>query len=240
MSPDSQTERSQEGKAVDREISEFFLRACHDLRAPVRTILAHSELLARDALEANPADFKERLSFVLAATKRIERLADGLVNYSLALDFDPSSFQPVRVDALLRAVLGRLENELNATQTKVVYGQLPRVLANPERLTQVFEHLLRNAIQWGGKQILRIEITAQKRDADWLFAVHDNGRGIEAAYIESIFRPFEKLTCSGSEGPGLGLTICRVIVERHCGRIWAESEPEAGSTFFFTLPSDIR
>ena len=234
MSPHRENE-AEEAKSVDRGISEFLLRACHDLRAPVRSIRTHAQLLSRDG----PAtDFKERLAEIADSAQRIERLADGLVNYSLALEIAPASSQHVGVAVLLRTVLARLEKVLSSSEAKVSYGELPRVLADPDRLMQVFEQLLRNAVQSRRQSPLLIQITAEKQGGEWLLAVHDNGIGVEAAYLESIFRPFDRLSGATSEGPGLGLAICRAIVERHGGRIWAESKPGAGSTFFFTLPAE--
>ena len=137
---------------------------------------------------------------------------------------------------MLRTVLARLDKELRSNDAKVSYDKLPRVSGDPDRLMQVFENLLRNALHHRGEAPPRIHITAEKQAEGWLFAVRDNGPGVEADYLESIFRPFERLHGRQRPGPGLGLAVCRAIVERHGGRIWAESQAGAGSTFFFTLP----
>ncbi len=119
-------------------------------------------------------------------------------------------------------------------------GELPRVFGNPDRLAQVFENLLRNAVRHRGESAPHIHVQAEKQAAadgqeEWLFAIRDNGPGIEAAYLERIFKPFERLSAEKPEAPGMGLAICRAIVERHGGKLWVESTPGSGSTFFFTL-----
>jgi signal transduction histidine kinase len=112
------------------------------------------------------------------------------------------------------------------------------VSGDPDRLMEVFENLLHNALYYRGPAPPLIHIAAERRAEEWLFAVRDNGPGVEAADLESIFQPFVRLHGKRREGPGLGLAICRVIVERHGGRIWAESQAGAGAAFLFTLPAD--
>jgi light-regulated signal transduction histidine kinase (bacteriophytochrome) len=238
MSPRSDGNASQDPKATDHGISEFLLRACHDLRNPLRSIRTQAELLLRANGTTETSEIEERLGFIVDGAKRIELLAEGLVSYSMAVEMERGAFQPTRMDVLLRAVLARLDREVRDTDAKVSYGELPRILGNPDRLIQVFENLLRNAICYGGQEHPLIHITAEKHAGEWLFAVRDNGLGVEASYLESIFRPFERLNRAKGTGPGLGLTICRAIVEGHGGRIWAESNAGAGSTFFFTLPAE--
>jgi light-regulated signal transduction histidine kinase (bacteriophytochrome) len=222
----------------DRELSEFLLRACHDLRASARAVRTHSELFLKEAGAPRSSSFEERLGFIVEGARRIDLLVDGLASYSVALQTDAASFQPTRTDLLLRSVLTKLDKGLRDCGAEVVYGDLPIVTGNPDRLMQVFENLLRNALVHRGQAAPRIHISAVKQAESWLFAVWDNGPGVEAASLESIFMPFERLPGKERVGAGLGLTICRVIVERHGGRIWAESRPDSGATLFcFTLPA---
>jgi light-regulated signal transduction histidine kinase (bacteriophytochrome) len=237
MSPRRPEDVSQDPRAADLGVSQFLLRACHDLRTPLRSIRAHAELLLRDNPTTGVADLGERISFMVTGVKKIEMLADGLASYSAALAIEPGAFLQMRMDVLLRAVLAGMERELRDATAKVSYDNLPRISGDPDRLMQVFENLLRNSIHYRGEEPPLIHITAEKRANEWLFAVRDNGLGVEAAYLESIFRPFERMNGAKSAGPGLGLTICRAIVERHGGRIWAESNAGTGSTFLFTLPA---
>lgn len=218
--------------------SEFLLRACHDLKTPLRSIRTNAELLLRGGPPTETSDFEKRLGFIIGGAQSIELLADGLASYSMALQVERGGFQPTSIGVLLRAVLTKLDRELRDARAEVSYGDLPRIPGNPDRLMQVFENLLRNAIHYRRQDPPVIHITATKGAEGWLFAVRDNGLGVEADYLKSIFKPFERLNGTGSAGPGLGLTICRAIVERHGGRIWAESNAGAGSTFLFTLPAE--
>ncbi len=219
----------------DREIAEFLLRACHDLRAAARAVRTHSELFRKDAARWQDPAVDQRLGFIVGGSHKIDLLLDGLVHYSLALQTDPASFQPARTDVLLRFVLAQLRKDLQAAGAEVVYGELPEVLGNSDRLMQLFDNLLRNALAHRAEAPPRIEIGAVRQDALWLFTVRDNGLGVEAGFLESIFQPFERLDRRNGTGAGLGLAICRAIVERHGGRIWAESQPGAGAAFCFTL-----
>jgi signal transduction histidine kinase len=221
----------------DQDLSEFLLRACHDLRSPIRAIKAHADLIRKSAPTPEIADFEKRLEFIIDGARKIDLLTDGLTSYSIALHVEQTSFQPARMDVILRMALARLDRELRAHGAEVTYGELPCVAGNPDRLAQVFENLLRNALRHGGRDSLRIHISAERQGETWLFAVRDNGTGIEAAYLERVFKPFERLRAGDSEGVGLGLAICRIIVERHGGKLWAESTPGTGSTFLFTLPA---
>jgi len=225
------------GSKSDREVSDFLLRACHDLRASARAVWTHSELLLKDAGAPRNSSFEQRLGFIVDGSGRIDLLLDGLVNYSLALRTDAASFQSTRTDVLLRSVLAKLDKELRDCGAEAAYGEMPMVTGDADRLMQVFENLLRNAVVHRGEAAPRIHISADRRAEGWLFTVRDNGPGVEAAFLESIFAPFEKLQGERA-GAGLGLAICRIVVERHGGRIWAESQAGNGAAFCFTLPTE--
>jgi len=220
---------------ADPDLSDFLLRACHDLRGPARVIRTHAELFLRDP--EPPADFRERLGFLVDGARKIDRLVDALAGYSLALRIEPSEWRPISMSTLLRSALARLRDDLQAGGGQVTNGELPRVSGDPDRLMELWEHLLRNSIQHRGPAPPRIRIEAARAEAGaWTFAVRDNGPGVEAADLDRIFRPFEHGPGQRT-GPGMGLAICRAIVERHGGTIWAESAAGAGAAFFFTLPA---
>jgi signal transduction histidine kinase len=223
--------------AADKELSEFLLRICHELRAPSRAIRAHAELLVRELTVPRSADQEQRLAFIAGGVEKIDRLADGLSSYAVALSTDPSRFQPAPMAVLLRVALAKLAKEVRENQAEVTYGELPRVSGDADRLSQLFENLLVNALRHRGAAAPRIHISTERQGKDWVFAVRDNGPGVEAAYLERIFKPFERLQPKEIAGPGLGLAISRAIVERHGGRIWAESAA-GGSTMFFTIPAE--
>jgi signal transduction histidine kinase len=226
----------------DRDLSEFLLRACHDLRSSLRAIRAHAELVQKGVHADDTSGLDRNFAFIANGARRIELLTDGLSGYSIALQIEEASFQPARMDAMLRTALARIDRELQELGAEVTCGELPQVSGKPDRLVQVFEILLDNALRHCGQSPPRIHISAEKQviaekqAEEWLFAVRDNGPGIEAAYLERVFKPFERLHATERDGAGMGLAICRAIVERHGGRLWAESTPGTGSTFLFTLP----
>jgi light-regulated signal transduction histidine kinase (bacteriophytochrome) len=217
-------------------LSEFLLRACHDLRGPLRSVRTYSEILQRDAAEQS-SDPNPALGFIVAGSARAGLLIDGLAEYCLALQIDTGTFQPVPTDVILRAALAKLAQPLRENNAEVVYEGLPRVCGNADRLMQLFEHLIDNALRNRGTEDPRIRVSAEHDSAGWLFRVADNGPGIEAEYLERIFKPFERV--HGKERHGPGLAICRVIVERHGGTLWAESPPGDGFAFCFTIPEEM-
>jgi light-regulated signal transduction histidine kinase (bacteriophytochrome) len=225
------------GITSDRDLSRFLLRACHDLRSSLRAIRVHTELLQREA-PTGTSEFDQHLGFIVDGARRIDSLTEGLSGYSLALQIDEAAFQPTRMELAVRTALAKLDKELRNAGAEVTSGALPVVSGNLDRLVQVFDILVRNAIRYRAERPPRIHISAEKQDKEWLFTIQDNGPGIEADYLERVFQPFERLHAGNTEGAGMGLTICRVIVERHGGRIRVESEPGTGSTFVFTLPGE--
>jgi chemotaxis family two-component system sensor kinase Cph1 len=213
------------------EVREFLLRACHDLRAPLRAVTVHAELLER-AAQRN-GDLEPSLGFVTDGARTINSLVDALSKYALSLHVEPNPL-PVSTGVLLRSVLAKLAPEIRDRGAEVTYGDLPRVSGDPDRLMQLLEQLLSNAIRHSG-ETPRIHISAREEESEWIFAVQDNGPGIDPRDLERIFRPFEKLR-PGRGGSGLGLASCREIVAGHGGRIWAESAVGEGTTIYFTLP----
>ncbi len=220
-----------------QELGSFLQRACHDLRTPIRAIRSHADLLVKNSGAVRSEASDTQLSFIIEGTRKLELLAEGLSNYSIALRIEEKSFRSVPADLLLRTALAKLKDELAATRAEVIYSDLPRVHCDQDRLSHVFENLVANALRHRGEAPPRIHITAEKDSTHWRFAVKDNGLGVESEYLERIFKPFERLRSAASAGPGLGLTISREIIERHGGRMWAESQFGSGSTFLFTIPA---
>ena len=214
---------------------EFLLRACHDLTTPLRSVRANAELLLRAPEKRHGPEFEQILGFIRDGAQKMDSLVDGLSSYALALRISQNTFQQAPTGVLLRSALAKLAPELGTAHAEVTYDELPCVAGDPDRLLQLFENLLRNAIQHRGPAAPQIHVSARHQEGGWLFAVRDNGPGVDSEDLERIFRPFERLSSSGSAGVGLGLAICREIVDRHGGKIWAESNADGGCTFFFTL-----
>lgn len=236
MPTEKPAEKPQGGESPEKVLSEFLLRSCHDLKTPLRAIRTSAEILRRESLSADDPAATKHLGLIFDGVRKIDSLADELTGYSLALQIEDSSFSQVSLGALLRGALARLDRELREQNAQIIAGDLPRVCGNSDRLAQLFGLLLRNALQNRSDETLRIQITAEKDGDRWLIRVQDNGVGIEAQWLERIFMPFVRVR-GGVEGAGLSLATCRIIVERHGGKLWAESTPGQGSTFFFTLPA---
>jgi signal transduction histidine kinase len=240
--PSDDDEANRSSAAEDREISEFLLRACHDLRTPLRAVNAHAELLLKQSQRADGAGMTEQLGFIAGGAKQMDLLVDGMTNYAIALQMDAGAFMPMPSGVMVRTALAKLTNEVRDNQAEITYGELPRITCHADLLTLVFEHLIRNSLRHRGAASPRIHITAERSGdgasgAVWRFAVSDNGPGIPPGYLESIFKPFAKVGAKRA-GAGLGLATCRVIVEKHGGNIRAESEEGKGATFLMTLPAE--
>jgi len=220
------------------DVTEFLLHVCHDLRSALRIIRTRTELLQRGCQAPPGSGLEEHFDLMAEGAEKIDRLASGIAAYSIALQIQNGSFQSTSLNALLRAVLTKLGKDLRANDAAVVSDKLPSVSGDPDRLMEVFENLLRNALGHRGTNSPAIQVTAEKQPDHWLLAVRDNGPGVEPPYLEYIFQPFARLDGKRRADPGLGLTIARLIVERHGGRMWAEANSGGGAAFFFTLPAE--
>jgi len=224
-----------EAPATEREFSEFLLRVCHDIRAGLRSIQPHSELLLSHGEGVSAADLRECLGLIVEGAQRLDSLADGLASYAIAMQIDRRAFKETSIEGVLRRALASLDRELQDSHVHVSYDRLPPAPGDPDRLSQVFEILIRNCLLRLGEQDTHIHVGAESQPEALLYWVRDDGQGLDAAYLERMFQPFERLDSRAIIGPGLGLATCRIILERHGGRIWAESQG-IGSTFWFTLP----
>jgi light-regulated signal transduction histidine kinase (bacteriophytochrome) len=146
-------------------------------------------------------------------------------------------FQPTDCAALLNDVLANLVVAIRESGVVITHDRLPTLIADRTQMAQLFQNLIGNAIKFRGDEAPAIQIRAEQKKGEWLFAVRDNGIGMEAQYFERIFGVFQRLhTRREYAGTGIGLALCKKIVERHGGQIWVESEPGQGSTFYFTIP----
>lgn len=225
-------------KRSNRELEEFAYVASHDLQSPLRKVAGFAELLRESCGGKLGAEADEYVGFVVAGTRRMQRLIEDLLTYSRV-----GSRQLVcsRVDIaeVLREVLSDLEEVRRQAGARVEVGPLPVLVADRLQMGQLFQNLLTNALKFRAKEPLVVRIGAELRGECWLFSVSDNGIGMEKQYLDQIFKMFRRLHVVGAyEGTGIGLAITRKIVERHGGTIWAESRPGEGSTFRFTLGTE--
>jgi light-regulated signal transduction histidine kinase (bacteriophytochrome) len=166
----------------------------------------------------------------------MERLIEDLLSYA-RLESQDRHFVPVDCAAVLDDVVQLLEGEIRDTRAEVTSSALPTVMGDQAQLVQLFQNLIGNGIKYHGTRPPRIHVSAQRQDGAWVFSVSDNGIGIEPEQHQRIFEIFRRLhTQSEYPGTGIGLAVCRRVVERHGGTLWVESEPGQGSTFLFTIP----
>jgi len=232
-----QNEREQllrEVSRVNKELSDFSHVVAHDLRTPLRAVRTYAELLSRHLEPHLDATTQQFLSFVTEGAESMDQLIESLLQYAES----GGELSPTRVNvpAVIAGLLHRLEPLIRETGAVVTTEALPEVYADPVRLLQVFQNLIVNAINYRSSEAPRIRIFSEKRPESFLIGVSDNGIGIPREYLEQVFVPLKRLHARSASGHGLGLALCKKIVEAHGGRIWVESAPGQGSRFFFTLP----
>jgi chemotaxis family two-component system sensor kinase Cph1 len=194
-------------------------------------------LLAQRYTRKLDDDGREFLDYVVDAVRRMDMLLSDLLTYSQHLGAGPAVFQHVSAQAVLIGVLMNLQASIQETRAEVTYDEMPDdVTSDFAQLGQVFQNLIGNALKYRGSNPPKIHIGVAETEDEWIFTVKDNGLGIEPAYKDQIFGVFKRLHGREYPGTGMGLAICKKIVERHGGRIWVESEPGKGSTFSFSLP----
>jgi light-regulated signal transduction histidine kinase (bacteriophytochrome) len=220
----------------DKEWQLFLDTAIHDLGAPLRGIGLSAGLLSEMSGDALNDDARQLIQTIQDGVIRMDRLLTALAEYSMALHLDRRAMAPVSAEGVVRSALAAIEALVRDTAATINYSPLPRISGNWEYLAALFRHLLTNAMQYRGEAPPRVTVSAERDGDNWRFAIKDNGVGIDAQYWSSIFRPFQRLHGSHKPGAGLGLAICKRIVELHGGRIWVESTIGNGSTFVFTLP----
>lgn len=217
------------------DIGPLVLEISRELKEALRTIRCCAEL-AQDKWETSARDARELLQCISGAGVRIQNLIDDALALALAIGSaaEKSRFE---MGQSLQCALVPLRQAIEETGARVRSRKLPAVTGNFGGLSRVFQTLLANAIQYRSERQPWIQVDCARRGEDWLISIADNGIGIKPEYHERIFLPFARLHAQAERpGTGLGLAVCRHIVESHNGRIWVESEVGAGSTFYFTVP----
>lgn len=223
-----------------RETQRLLRGVVHDLRAAERGIRTSAELL-REALGEMPGEAlsgaaEVALRQLLEGVAKMNPILTGVSSYSVSLPAARHAFGRVPTEAALRSALASLDREVQECGAVILHDPLPEVLGDGERLKALFQNLIDNALKYRGAAAPRIEVRAEANSGHWVFSVHDTGIGIDRKYWPTLFTPFKRLHGSEIPGVGLGLVICRKIVETHGGRIWIESQVGVGTTFLFTLP----
>jgi light-regulated signal transduction histidine kinase (bacteriophytochrome) len=213
------------------EFEDFVSKAVHDLREPLRDVAAFSELMAEAYAGRLDSDADVFLKRMGEGAARMQSLLTDVVEYWTT---NRSGGQPARTDmeAVLRHALLLTDSQITERSAVVTHDQLPEVFGEFEMLAKVLQHLIRNAIEYGGT---RVHISCSRGDVDWIISVQDNGPGIEPAFQDRVFGAFKRLHGKEYPGNGLGLAFCKKAVESRGGRMWLESEPGSGATFYFTV-----
>ncbi|MGH7972531.1 MAG: sensor histidine kinase, partial [Limisphaerales bacterium] len=218
------------------ELQQFAYVASHDLFEPLRMVTSYLELLSQRCGHQLDALGREFIASALDGARRMDALIRDLLAYS-RVDLRGRSLEPVNFERVFQEALDNLKVAIQESGAAITDGPLPRVRGDSVQLTQVLQNLIGNAIKFRGSEPPRIEVTAEAREQEWVFRVRDNGIGIEPKQFDRLFVIFQRLhTRQEYAGTGMGLAICKKIIERHGGRIWVESAPGQGSAFLFTLP----
>ena len=199
-------------------------------------VASYTQLLAKRYKGKLDADADEFITFAVDGATRMQQLIKDLLAYS-RVTTQRTAYEPTECAPALAAALNNLHMAIEKQQAVVTHDPLPTVMADGTQLTQLFQNLISNAIKFRGDQPPRVHLSAARNDNEWVFAVRDSGIGVDPQYADRIFVIFQRLhTSADYPGTGIGLALCKKIVERHGGRIWVDSHPGQGATFYFTLP----
>jgi light-regulated signal transduction histidine kinase (bacteriophytochrome) len=218
------------------DLEQFAYAASHDLQEPLRMVTSFTQLLAKRYQGKLDQDADEFIHFAVDGATRMNAMIKGLLEYS-RVSRARDDFARTDMNAALAAALRNLKLLVEETNARITFSPLPTVTGSMSLLVQVFQNLLSNALKFRGPPSPAVHIQAVRQDAHWHFTVQDNGIGIAPEYFQRIFVVFQRLhTKDEYPGTGIGLALCKKIIERHDGQIWVESVPGTGTIFHFTLP----
>jgi len=224
----------------NQELEQFAYVASHDLQEPLRMVSSYTQLLARRYKGKLEPDADEFIEFAVDGCNRMMGMIQALLVYS-RVGTRGKDFEPVNCEDVFGKALSNLQVAIEEKGAEVTHDPLPTVPGDDTQLLQLFQNLIGNAIKFCDEEQPRVHVSATEHDEDWLFSFSDNGIGIDPQFKERIFVIFQRLHGKGEyKGTGIGLAVCKRIVERHGGRIWVESELGKGATFCFTIPKEIK
>jgi PAS domain S-box-containing protein len=222
----------------NQELEQFAYVASHDLQEPLRMVASYVQLLAKRYRGTMGAEADEFIAYAVDGATRMQQLINDLLSFS-RVGTRGGQLVPVSAESVLGKVLSGLQILVRETGAVVTHDPLPTVIGDGSQLGQLFQNLIGNAIKFHGPDAPQVHISAKRDGFRWRFSVRDNGIGIDREYFDRIFVIFQRLHGRGEyPGTGIGLAVCKKIVERHGGRMWVESEVGKGTTFYFTLPGE--
>ncbi len=232
----------------NQELEQFAYIASHDLQEPLRMVASYTQLLGRRYKGKLDSDADEFIAYAVDGATRMQGLINGLLSYS-RVGTKGKDFEPTECEAVFDRTLDNLQKAVEESGAKVTHDPLPTVMADDMQLGQLFQNLIGNAIKFRSEEHPSIHVSCERIEESaignrqsamnngWVFSVRDNGIGLDPEFTGRIFIIFQRLHKRGEyPGTGIGLAVCKKIVERHGGRIWVESDPGKGSTFYFTIP----
>lgn len=220
----------------NRSLEEFAYVASHDLQEPLRTISSYIQLIQRNMEGKLDPDTLEFMGYVVDGSKRMRDMINDLLMYS-RVNTRGEPFTPIDLTAVLKEAVGNCGTAIRETGAVVTNDPLPTGTVAHSQFVQLFQNLVSNSLKFRREMPPRIHVGAELKDTEWEFSVRDNGIGFDQKYEDHVFGLFQRLhTKDKYPGTGIGLALCKNIVERHGGRIWVKSEPQKGTTFYFTLP----
>jgi signal transduction histidine kinase len=229
-------ERVEELARSNAELERFAYVASHDLKEPLRMITSYTTLLARRYKGKLDRDADEFINYAVDGAVRMEQLIQDLLLYS-RVGIRDVVFKPVDCEVVYSRALANLQAALRETSALVTHDPLPTIQGDDTQLVQVFQNLIGNGIKFRGEITPCIHVSVKDKKKEWVVAVEDNGIGIDPQYADRIFVIFQRLHGRADyPGNGIGLAICKKVVENHGGRIWFKSQPRKGATFYFTIP----
>lgn len=223
----------------NKELELFASIASHDLQEPLRVVTGFAQLLDRRYRDKLDAEASEFISFIVDGAGRMHQLIKDLLDYS-RVTTRGKPLEAVDANGVVSRALSNLKMSVDECGAEITVDALPEVNADESQLVRLFQNLIGNAVKYRGEAAPRIRVSAKKEGNTWVFSVADNGIGIDPQYHERIFQIFQRLHDKDEyPGTGIGLAVCKRIVERHGGRIWVESAQGKGSVFYFTIPENI-
>jgi light-regulated signal transduction histidine kinase (bacteriophytochrome) len=240
----------------NKELEQFAYLASHDLQEPLRMVASYVQLLAKRYQDKLDADANEFIGYAVDGANRMQEMINDLLSYS-RIETRGKPFETVDCTAILNQALTNLKIAIEESSAVITHNPLPTMTGDESQLIQLFQNLIGNAVKFRGKETPHIHISCKsieewevqnrglkseirnlksKIEKGWVFSVRDNGIGIDPQHKERVFNVFQRLHGRDYSGTGIGLSICKRVVERYGGKIWVESEPEKGSTFYFTIP----